>query len=123
MADSCLIMRNLVDDGTGLNADATTTFCTEPYPINKSVEWSLKFIKVGVTGDPILTIEASNDKVTWCNPYLELDGVTPLTFTLDQVAQTAFDDIFPFKYIRVCGIPNGTTTGTIEIQYVAVQDN
>lgn len=120
MAVSCLPMVNLLV--SGVTPDASTNFVTDAQAISKSYEWSMKFIKAGTDGDPILTIEVSNDNVNWCNPYFELDGVTPLTFTLTDTITTAFDEILPYRYVRVTADANGTTTGTVEIQFVIVSD-
>jgi len=92
--------------------DATASITTDSIEISRSYEIGFQWVKSGTDGNPIITIEVSNDDVNFANPYLSADGITPLTFTIDAVNKVAFDSIIPFKYVRLSSVANGTTTGT-----------
>ena len=108
---SGIIILNFESGGSN-DLDATASISSDSIEISRSYEPGFQFVKTGTDGDPIVTIEVSQDNVNFNNPYLSADGVTPLTFTLDTASKVAFDSIIPFKYIRVSSVANGTTTGT-----------
>lgn len=109
--------------GGNANLDATASISSDAQEITRSYEVSFQFVKSGTNGNPIVTIEVSNDNVNWNNPYLDTDGVTPITFELANTSTIAFDQLIPFRYVRVSSVANGTTTGTYTATMTLTLDN
>ena len=70
--------------------------------------WFLQIVKTGSDGNPLFTLEASNDGVNWdswseCTEDVELID-TSMSFK---------DHYFAAKHLRLCMQANGTTTGTV----------
>lgn len=107
-----IIVKDLVVSGNPV-LDAGAIFTSDMQELSRSYELSFQFVKAGTDGNPILTVEVSLDGVNFSNPYIDIDGITPITFELVNTSTIAFDSIIPFKYVRIVNDPNGTTTGTI----------
>jgi hypothetical protein len=74
-----------------------------------SYDWSLQISKSGADGNPLVTLETSEDGVNWDKIH---DCATNVEMDEDSV--TFIHDILPSKYFRVCVNANGVTTGTIK---------
>ena len=90
--------------------DASLTGCTTTQELCYNYDWFLTILKTGTDGDPIVTVEASNNGVNWVTYNCKANGVT---LTDDYTGFT--DDSISSKYFRLCFEPNGTTTGTLTI--------
>ena len=82
-------------------------FCSEQ-ELCFGYDWDLQVIKDGANGDPLLTIEVSNNAIDW-NVYHECAK----DVLLDDDTIRFVDDMLPSKYFRLCVQANGTTTGNI----------
>lgn len=103
----------LVDGVFGI--DATTTTTTDALDFGRSYKWSVIAKKFGCDGNPVITIEGSNNGSDWINPYFDKDTNAPIEIELNEIVNTAFDDIFPFSYFRVRTEQGTNTTGTVEL--------
>jgi hypothetical protein len=73
-----------------------------------SYDWSLQISKSGADGNPLVSIEISEDAVNWDSIHS-----CAVDVLLDEDSITFMHDILPSKYFRVCVKANGTTTGNI----------
>ena len=115
----------ILDQKVGGNEviDASASFSTDAQELSRSYEYSFTFTKSGTDGNPIVKVEGSHDGVNWVNPYVKgEDCDIEITKELTANPDTLFDAIFPYKYIRISGEPNGTTTGTLSIKLALTID-
>jgi hypothetical protein len=93
---------------TLIDNEPIADFCSESQVICFSYDWSLQIIKDAADGNPLITVEVSNDNIHW-------DAYHPcaVDVLLNQDSIRFVDDILPSKYFRVCVKANGTTTGNI----------
>lgn len=97
----------LLDLTKDLN-DASISFCIPVQELCFNYSWYLTVEKIGTDGNPIVTIEVSNDGVGWLKYACDISG----TVLTDDI--TGFKDTdISAKYLRLCFDPNGTTTGTL----------
>jgi hypothetical protein len=82
--------------------------CSSPLELCFSYHWDLQLIKTGADGNPLISVEASNDGVNW-NEYNACAG----DVLMNQDSIRFIDDMLPSKFIRVCMKANGVTTGTM----------
>jgi hypothetical protein len=83
-------------------------FCSLSQELCFSYDWSLQLIKDAADGNPLITVEVSNDNIHW-------DAYHPcaIDVLMNQDSIRFIDDILPSHYFRVCVKANGTTTGNI----------
>lgn len=87
---------------------AIADVCSDKIELCYDYVWFLQVFKSGADGNPLVTIEASNDCVhwdTWSECMKEAE--------LDSDSCSFHDHYFGAKYLRLCIDANGTTTGTI----------
>lgn len=95
----------------GKDLDATLPFTSASVKLIKNYTWSVLCIPVGLSKFYRLTLEVSNDEVTWV-PY-KLDDAM-----MDHTApEIAFDDEIPGDYFRIVYNEDGNTSGTISFQF------
>lgn len=85
-----------------------TDFCSNSQELCFSYDWSIQFLKVGANGNPLITIEVSNDNINW-----DCYSVCSTDYELDADSIRFIDDIMTSKYIRICVESNGVTNGNI----------
>ena len=94
-----------------LDNEPIGTFCSVSQELCFSYDWSLQLVKNGANGNPLISLEISNDNVNW-NEYHECAK----DVLFDDVDNTMrfIDEILPSRYFRICVKDNGVTTGTID---------
>lgn len=70
--------------------------------------WFLQIVKSGADGNPLFTLEASNDGVNWDTWHCDFENVE-----LIDNSVSFHSHYFGAKYLRLCMEANGTTTGTV----------
>lgn len=83
-------------------------FCSNTQEFCFSYDWSLQIIKSGANGNPLVSLEISEDGSSWDRLHECATDVL-----VDENSLTFIYDILPSKYFRVCVKANGTTAGTI----------
>jgi len=93
---------------TLIDNEPIVDFCSESQSVCYSYDWSLQIIKDAADGNPLITIEVSNDNVHW-------DAYHPcaVDVILNQDSIRFLDDILPSHFFRICVKANGVTTGNI----------
>jgi len=96
------ILIDLIDN------QAIGDFCSTSQELCFNYAWHLQVVKTGADGNPLLTIEVSNDNTNW-------DKLHSLStnYVLINDSVTFKRSVSPFKYVRICVTSNGVTTGTI----------
>ncbi|MCK5642456.1 MAG: hypothetical protein KAJ19_16740 [Gammaproteobacteria bacterium] len=134
MANTTVTVYTFKTGGTSTNAsdgvspqDVTATFSTDPISVSQSYEWSIVANKVGTNGDGKLIVEGSHDNAIWASVYspnvdVEAGTGTALEWLLTSEVTTVFDTIFPYPFIRLSYVPNGTTAGTIDFTLALYHD-
>jgi len=135
MANTTVTVYTFRTGGTNTNAsdgtfpqDASASFSTDPISISQSYEWSIGADKDGTDGNGKVVIEGSHDNSIWGSVYspdvdVEAGTGTPLEWLVSPDVNTVFDTIFPYPYIRLTYVPNGTTTGTINFTLALYHDD
>ena len=101
-----------------IDAQAIADFYSASQLLIQDYGFAIQFTKVGSDGNPLITIECSNDGVDW----FDLDA---LSTDVPVVAAGVMLEkkIFLQKFIRVKVEANGATTGTITAQLFLRTDN
>lgn len=71
--------------------------------------WDLQIIKTGANGNPLFTIQCSNDGDNWDNYHADATD-----YELQDNSVSFIDDVFPARFMRVQMKANGTTAGTVK---------
>jgi len=90
------------------DAEPIADVCSTVIEMCYSYDWSLQVTKDSADGDPLITIEVSNDGVNW-NSYHDCAA----DVLLDDDSIRFIDSMSTDLHYRVCMKANGTTTGTI----------
>jgi len=88
--------------------EAIADFCSVSQELCFNYAWHLQVVKTGYDGNPLVTIEVSNDNVNWDKFH-----TSSTNYALVNDSVTFKRSVSPFKYIRICVASNGVTTGTI----------
>lgn len=98
----------------GTTHDATVSETTESIQSCYKYDWSVAPIQSGLTvGDPIYTIEVSNDNITW----FEYNNLS----TDVSVEDAVDDDHLAWVWMRIVYNSGTETTGTIEFELTQKQ--
>ena len=93
---------NIIDNQPIIN------FCSTAQEFCYSYDWSLQIIKYFADGNPLVSLEVSEDGLTWDRLHSCATDIL-----VDEDSLTFIYDILPSKYFRVCVKANGVTTGNI----------
>lgn len=90
-----------------VDVDATIDFTTDAYTFCNSHDWAISLTTVGLVGDPVYTVQVSNDEITWYDYALEATNVA----IIDSIAH----DRMSFLHLRVKYLALTTTSGTVDV--------
>jgi hypothetical protein len=86
--------------------DASVGFTSDSIEFSNSEPWSIQILDYNITAvAPLLTLQVSTDGVAW-SEYKPQSTDIDITDTANRVI---FDDIMPFKYLRVVYVSGGST--------------
>lgn len=91
-----------------IDNEPISDFCSITQELCYSYDWSLQLYKDSANGNPLITLEVSNDGVNWDSLH---DCAVDVVF--DEDSLTFIYDIMPSINFRVCVKSNGVTTGNI----------
>lgn len=94
-----------------VDKDATQSFTSKSIRRERSYDWSLIMLPVGLDADYRITLEVSDDDVNYSDFKL-VDQLIDYTENF-----TIFDSILIGTYFRFKYDPNGNSTGTISASF------